>query len=84
MAVRGVPQTIPELLSEARGLHVEGRIAEAANLYQHILEREPTNLNALHLYGVLSLQAGQVPQATELRAALLRARHVYVIGRDTG
>lgn len=63
MAVRGVPQTIPELLSEARGLHVEGRIAEAANLYQHILEREPANLNALHLYGVLSLQAGQVQQA---------------------
>ncbi len=34
--------------------------------------------------GFAALQGASLPQAAALQAALLRARHVYVIGRDTG
>lgn len=34
--------------------------------------------------GFAALQGASLPQSAALQAALLRARHVYVIGRDTG
>ncbi|MEH6637455.1 MAG: tetratricopeptide repeat protein [Halioglobus sp.] len=63
MAIRGMPKTIPVLVTEATNAHRGGRVAEAANLYQQVLQREPDNLNALNLFGVLALQAGEVQQA---------------------
>ena len=63
MAVRGMPKTIPVLVAEATNAHRGGRVAEAANLYQQVLQRDPDNLNALNLFGVLALQAGEVQQA---------------------
>ncbi|MCY3022049.1 MAG: tetratricopeptide repeat protein, partial [Planctomycetota bacterium] len=54
--------------------HQAGRLRQAAEIYQSILAREPLNVDALHLAGVLALQAGNPRRATELigRAIALR------------
>ena len=54
------------LLATARGLHDAGRIAEAERLYRRILAADPDNAPALHLLGVVALQAGQFQAAVDL------------------
>ena len=51
------------MLEQGRQLHREGRLGEAAAVYQKILGKDPRNADALHLLGVLSLQNGDFPQA---------------------
>ena len=47
-------------LSQALALHRQGRLDEASRIYQDVLTRAPRNVDALHLLGVASLQAGRV------------------------
>jgi len=49
------------------GLHLQraGRLAEAEALYRKVLESDPDNAEALHLFGVLAHQAGQPHFALE-------------------
>jgi tetratricopeptide (TPR) repeat protein len=47
-------------------MHQAGRLAAAAQLYQQVLQREPENADALHLYGVLRHQQGDHTCAVEL------------------
>lgn len=53
-------------LGTALALHRQGRLQEAAGLYQHILARNPNHADALHLLGVLAHQVGQDAQAVDL------------------
>lgn len=54
------------MLEQGRQLHMEGRLGEAAAVYQKILSKDPGNAEALHLLGVVSLQNGDFPQAIRL------------------
>jgi tetratricopeptide (TPR) repeat protein len=67
-------------LSTALELHRQGRLQEAAGLYQGILARNPGHADALHLLGVLAHQVGQDARAVELigrAVALNPAAAVY-------
>jgi len=61
-------------LPTALALHEAGKMPAAAQLYQQILQREPQNADALHLFGVLRHQQGDHAKAIELigRAVVLR------------
>ncbi|KVL21080.1 tetratricopeptide repeat protein [Burkholderia sp. MSMB1826] len=56
------------ILSRAQHSHSAGRFDDAARDYLAVLEREPDNPQALHLYGVLQFQRG----AADAAEALLR------------
>jgi len=58
--------TDPSVLQNAVTLHRVGHLAEAARLYQQVLDDEPENPDALHLLGVLTSQQGDHALAIEL------------------
>jgi len=64
---------IPDVRT-AYALHQAGRRADAARLYHALLERDPDDAAALHLFGVLHHQSGHSARAVELigRAIALR------------
>lgn len=53
-------------MAEARRLHAEGTLDQAANYYAAILRAQPTNIDAKHLLGVLRMQQGKFAQAVRL------------------
>lgn len=55
---RAVAKTQSRLLVEAVRHHRAGRIHETDRLCRRILDRDPDNIGALHLTGVLALQVG--------------------------
>src|SRR5947209_8783348 len=61
-------------LAEAVRHHLDGRLSEAACIYQAILEHNPDDADALHLLGVVAHQQGDQARAGELigRALALR------------
>lgn len=61
-------------LRDALQLHRAGRYADAARRYHGLLERQPQNADALHLFGVMHHECGYSDQAAELigRAVALR------------
>jgi Flp pilus assembly protein TadD len=50
-------------LQHGKRLHAAGRLAEAGQVYQHVLTLAPAHPDALHMMGVLLLQMGQPDQA---------------------
>jgi predicted O-linked N-acetylglucosamine transferase (SPINDLY family) len=54
------------MLQQAVTLHQSGRLAEAAALYQQILQSHPRHFDALHLLGVIYFQSGHNQPAVEL------------------
>ena len=54
------------MLEQGRQLHREGRLDEAAAVYQKILDEDPKNAEALQLLGVVALQNGDFPRAIRL------------------
>jgi tetratricopeptide (TPR) repeat protein len=62
------------VLSAAFEHHQAGRYADAARRYHGLLEQEPNNADALHLFGVMHHQCGHSARAVELigRAVALR------------
>ena len=56
--------------------HQSGRLAEAEQLYLHVLGREPGHADALHLLGVIAAQTGRTDAAIDLigRAVALKPR----------
>ena len=50
-------------LERALWLHQQGRLAEAERIYREILQREPSNVPALHLFGVVAMQTGRPERA---------------------
>lgn len=57
---------IAALLQQAIVDHQAGRLAQAEVLYREILQREPACADALHLLGVIALQARRLDTAVEL------------------
>jgi tetratricopeptide (TPR) repeat protein len=61
---------VPELqtidVSNAYALHRAGRYADAARVYQALLERDPDDPAVLHLFGVMHQQCGHSARAVEL------------------
>ncbi|HSI54803.1 MAG TPA: tetratricopeptide repeat protein [Ramlibacter sp.] len=56
---------------EAFALHQQGRVAEAKAQYEQVLKLWPRHAVALHLLGVIALEAGDTPEALrKLDAAL--------------
>jgi tetratricopeptide (TPR) repeat protein len=53
------------LLRQAVSLHQQGRLAEAAAAYDAVLALRPDHAEALHLAGMLGLQAGRVEEGLE-------------------
>jgi tetratricopeptide (TPR) repeat protein len=47
-------------LRQAHALQMQGQLGQAADLYRAVLAEDPGNAPALHLLGVLVMQAGQV------------------------
>ena len=64
-------------LEAAISHHQAGRLAEAKQLYAEILSRDPKQVVALHLLGVIAYQQGDAGHAIELigRAIALRPDH---------
>jgi protein O-GlcNAc transferase len=58
--------TLDTNLAQALEHHRAGRLAEAEGLYRAILEAFPQHPDALHLLGVIALQAGQPAAAVDL------------------
>ncbi|MFN9032459.1 MAG: tetratricopeptide repeat protein [Alphaproteobacteria bacterium] len=65
------PPTL-DALHRAFSLHQQGRLADAARLYEQILAAEPSNFDALHLLGLTAHQSGDHERAVELISAALR------------
>jgi tetratricopeptide (TPR) repeat protein len=63
-----------DVLRAAVANHQAGRLGEAARLYEEVLAKDPTSVEALHLLGVLHHQRGDNTRAIELigRAIALR------------
>ncbi|MGA2231992.1 MAG: tetratricopeptide repeat protein, partial [Tepidisphaeraceae bacterium] len=59
---------LPELLAQARQLHLAGQLEEAASGYRRVLESEPQNVDALHGLGILELQRGRLEEARQCLA----------------
>jgi tetratricopeptide (TPR) repeat protein len=61
----------PPTLQNALALHGQGRLAEAARVYEAIIAREPNNAEARHYLGVLLAAAGRLSDAkAQMKRAL--------------
>ena len=45
------------------GYHQNGNLVQAAQLYQNVLARDPQQVDALHLLGVVAIQQGDPARA---------------------
>ena len=57
--------TISQALNLAVKTHNEGKLQEAEILYKKILDKYPSNHNAIHLLGLIAYQVGKYEQAIE-------------------
>jgi tetratricopeptide (TPR) repeat protein len=58
--------SIPAILHEAIGLHMQGQFERAAALYEKLLEDEPRNAEVLHLLGLCLHARGETARAVAL------------------
>ena len=56
-------------LKRAVALHQQGRLNEALPFYQEVLNKEPNNVEALHMCGLALMTLGQAPMGVKLLAA---------------
>lgn len=63
--------TAASLRDEGIALHRAGRLPEAEQFYRRCLERNPRDIDARHMLGVLRLQQGRAEEALALIAAVL-------------
>jgi len=54
------------VLQNATDLRRAGKLAEAAQLYAHILKEQPRHFEALHALGILHYQSGRIEEAERL------------------
>jgi tetratricopeptide (TPR) repeat protein len=63
--------SIQHLLQIGIQFHKDGALAQAKGIYQRILEQEPRHAGALHLWGMVAYEQGQVETAIEkIQAAI--------------
>jgi tetratricopeptide (TPR) repeat protein len=53
-------------IQNAFRLHQQGRLVDAANIYEQLIKRNPNNLDALHYFGILKTSFGQFNEARQL------------------
>lgn len=61
-------------LNDAIKFHQEGRMDQAATIYQAILDEDPDNADALHFLGLICFQKGADDRALELMTKALAIR----------
>src|SRR5881227_1224145 len=64
----------PMNLDYAYEAYQAGRYADAARLYQALLDRDPDDANVLHLFGVMHHQCGYFERAAELTGQAIARR----------
>ena len=76
-----MPQSLDDLYREAIRLHQQGQAKQARRAYDNILDRRPDHAGALHLKGVLALQAGDFDTAINLiqRSLRIEPRHALAL-----
>lgn len=57
---------IAATFAEAQAKYQAGALDDAADLYQKVLERDPSHADALHMLGLVAYQVGQVDAAAAL------------------
>lgn len=63
---------IQQTIQKALSLHQQGRLEEAAWVYEGVLQARPNHFDALHFLGVVRLQQGNLEAAVELITRALR------------
>ena len=63
---------IEQAFTKAVALHQRGELAQAEDLYRHILARVPDQLDCLNLLGVVAVQTGRSQLAVELIGRAIR------------
>jgi len=58
--------TLQQQLESGVSHHQAGRLADAERIYRQILAQQPNHADALHLLGVLAVQAGRLDTGVEL------------------
>ena len=76
------PQHQQQTLELAVEHHGAGRLSQAENLYQRILQTDPDHPVALHLLGVIALQSGKSEQAIDLITRALSLKPDYAYAHD--
>jgi len=61
-------------LESGRALHIAGRLDDAETVYRRVLATDPSNVDALHLLGILLNQAGQFELSVEMMQQAVRGR----------
>ena len=75
--------TIQQAIDLAVQHHNAGRLPEAENIYQQILQSEPNHPTALHLLGVIAHQVGKHETAVDLitKALAIKPENLNVVDR---
>ena len=68
---------IQQRFQEAVNLRQQGRLAEAGQVLQLILEQEPTYIDALHQLGLIAIAEGKLDWAIELMGRAISLRPGY-------
>jgi tetratricopeptide (TPR) repeat protein len=63
---------VNQAMDEAVGLHRAGKLREAEKIYGRIVKAAPDYFDALHIYGSLKAQSGQMGEALRLINAALK------------
>ena len=66
--------TVQQQLESGVSRHRAGRFAEAEKIYRQVLAQQPNHVDALHLLGVLDLEAGHLDTAVELIQRAIRLK----------
>lgn len=66
-----------DLFAEAQSRYQAGALADAADLFQQVLSRDPTHPDALHMLGVVAYQLGQVDAAAALLEQAITVRQPF-------
>ncbi len=70
-------QDMASLFAEAQAKYQAGDLADAADLFQNVLERDPKQPDALHMLGVIAYQLGQADAAEALLQQALHERSPF-------
>ena len=69
--------TLQQALDLGLQHHTAGRLSEAENIYQQILETDPNYPDALHLLGVIFQQKGENDRAVDLITKAIEIKPEY-------
>ncbi|GAA5158730.1 tetratricopeptide repeat protein [Viridibacterium curvum] len=68
------PDPLAPLLAQALGAHQQGQLAQAEQIYTHILQQQATHFDALHFCGVLHMQSNRAESGVALIERALQQR----------